>query len=511
MRLGGLDSELIAKQGCFMSSDFAPEFQPPQPASAGEGWAAAFFKSPLIWGTLATVVFYAAMPLLPIDPKVMYRYFCSHWILYATTWLFGIGMAILIFKSLKLPNEQSAFRYNLLRNRGLEAEPDWEQRLDMLQRGVNNLPKKTRRSILAQRYADVCEYLAARHNGDTLEDHLKYLHDVAGERLHDSYALIRTITWAIPILGFLGTVIGITMAIANITPDQLEQSMSEVTSGLAVAFDTTALSLTLSMILVFVSFVVERGEQGVLGKIEALGMRDIAPIFQFGAAPTVASSPFELAEQQAAELLLAKTEKLVNWQTDLWQESLDGLRTRWEQVVLKQQTEFSRTLQTGMEATLNKHNEELEVARESLSQGFSSLSENLLQFSTNMQQQSSQQHSETAEKMSEVWEDVLGELRVSRDEQAQQTERLMHSISNEVLEWQTTLKEASHAGAGQARELHTQGQTLLKIMGEEAELTRLQRTLADNLDALRAVETFEKALHSLTAAVHMLTIKNRAA
>ncbi|MEI2659369.1 MAG: MotA/TolQ/ExbB proton channel family protein [Bifidobacterium adolescentis] len=52
--------------------------------------------------------------------------------------------------------------------------------------------------------------------------------------------LIRTITWAVPILGFLGTVIGITMAIANITPDQLESSLGEVTAGLAVAFDTTA-------------------------------------------------------------------------------------------------------------------------------------------------------------------------------------------------------------------------------------------------------------------------------
>ncbi|MDB5385789.1 MAG: putative biopolymer transport protein [Planctomycetaceae bacterium] len=493
-----------------MSSDFAPEFQAPRSPDAAEGWAAALFKSPIIWGTLATVAFYALIPAMPIDRAIMQRYFCSHWILYATTWLFAMGMAILFFKTLCLPRENASLRYNLIRNRGLDAEPNWELRLDMLRRGVNNLPKRVRRSVLAQRYDDVCEYLGARHNGDTLEDHLKYLHDVAGERLHDSYALLRTLIWAIPILGFLGTVIGITMAIANITPDQLEQSMSEVTGGLAVAFDTTALSLTLSMILVFVSFVVERGEQQVLGKVESMGMRDIAPLFHVGSA-TVTSSPFEMAELHAAELLMAKTEKLINWQTDLWQQSLDGLRTRWEQVVQKQQTEFSRTLQSGMEATLNRHNEELGAARESLSSGFSSLSENLIKFSTDMQQQSSLQHAETAEKMSGVWEDVLNELRVSRDEQAQQTERLMQSISNEVLEWQTTLKEATHSGAGQARELHSQGQTLLKIMGEEAELTRLQRTLADNLDAIHAVETFEKALHSLTAAVHMLTIRNRAA
>ena len=78
---------------------------------------------------------------------------------------------------------------------------------------------------------------------------MTYLAELGSGRLHDGYALIRTITWAVPILGFLGTVIGITMAIANITPDKLEASLPEVTAGLAVAFDTTALSLALSMLL----------------------------------------------------------------------------------------------------------------------------------------------------------------------------------------------------------------------------------------------------------------------
>ena len=66
------------------------------------------------------------------------------------------------------------------------------------------------------------------------------LADQAAERLHESYSLVRTITWAVPILGFLGTVVGITMAIANVTPEQLDTSLGEVTDGLAVAFDTTA-------------------------------------------------------------------------------------------------------------------------------------------------------------------------------------------------------------------------------------------------------------------------------
>ncbi|MFO0006175.1 MAG: MotA/TolQ/ExbB proton channel family protein, partial [bacterium] len=76
-----------------------------------------------------------------------------------------------------------------------------------------------------------------------LDDHLKYLADLAADRLVQSFQLVRTVTWAVPIMGFLGTVIGITMAIANVTPEQLDSSLPEVTSGLAVAFDTTAQAL----------------------------------------------------------------------------------------------------------------------------------------------------------------------------------------------------------------------------------------------------------------------------
>ncbi len=472
------------------------------------GWFMWVLSSPIIWGTAATVVFYSLIPLLPIQRDVMYRYFCSHWILYAEVWLFGIGMAILAMKSLVLPRERSAFSFNLIRNPSLRQEPDPSRRVELLQHGVASLPARVRRSELARRYADICEYLSARPGTDSLEEHLKYLHDVAGERLHDSYALIRTITWAIPILGFLGTVIGITLAIANITPDQLETSMSEITSGLAVAFDTTALSLSLSMILVFVSFVIERAEQQILGEIEVAGMREIAPLL---ASETAATSPLMQAEQLAASQMLEKTEQMIQWQTNLWNESLNGLRTRWDQVVQQQQAEFTRTIQAGLQATLTQHNQELTESRQELSESFSKLSSDLMLMVTEVQDRSQQQQVETSQEIANLWQEVQCELRLLREDQANQVSNLVQSISDEVLSWQTDLKAATHASTGQVRELHSQGETLLKIVGEEAELSRLQRTLANNLEAIHAVETFEKALHTLTAAVHMLTIKNRAA
>src|SRR5438270_597962 len=82
------------------------------------------------------------------------------------------------------------------------------------------------------------------------------LADADAEGLETSYGLVKIITWAIPILGFLGTVLGITKAIAGVNPEVLEKNLNSVTDGLAEAFDTTASALALTMVVMFFSFVV---------------------------------------------------------------------------------------------------------------------------------------------------------------------------------------------------------------------------------------------------------------
>ena len=52
----------------------------------------------------------------------------------------------------------------------------------------------------------------------------------------------------------------------GVTPEVLEKSLSTVTDGLSLAFDCTALALT--MTAMFLSFLVERAEQGVLEGVD---------------------------------------------------------------------------------------------------------------------------------------------------------------------------------------------------------------------------------------------------
>jgi hypothetical protein len=91
-----------------------------------------------------------------------------------------------------------------------------------------------------------------------------YLHEIDLR-----YNIIRYITWVIPSLGFIGTVIGIMLALnyagdrANVeSPDMLYQ----VTERLGVAFSTTLLALVMASILVFIQNVVQGKEENALNK-----------------------------------------------------------------------------------------------------------------------------------------------------------------------------------------------------------------------------------------------------
>ena len=330
----------------------------------------AIFSSPWLWGTAITFVFYAALPYLPMED--LKRYFTAHWIEYATTGLFFIGLSVLFAKLRRIPAERGALQADLLDGLTNDSADNAETSAKKISAHLDLVAKRSEDTHLVRRVREVCDYVVGRRSSDGLEGYLTYLAELGSGRLHDGYSLIRTITWAVPILGFLGTVIGITMAIANITPDKLESSLPEVTAGLAVAFDTTALSLALSMILVFGTFVVERSEQRTLDDIEDFGVKHVLGLFP--SANVAAASPLTQAEQHAAEQLLIRSEGLINWQMELWQTSLETLRERWTGTLSKQQEYLDQALQTGLTNALVDHSRQLTEVRTEFLTAFESAS-----------------------------------------------------------------------------------------------------------------------------------------
>jgi biopolymer transport protein ExbB/TolQ len=83
------------------------------------------------------------------------------------------------------------------------------------------------------------------------------------------YNIIRYITWLIPSLGFIGTVVGIMLALnyagdrANVESPEL---LYEVTQRLGVAFSTTLLALVMAAVLVFLQNIVQGREENTLNR-----------------------------------------------------------------------------------------------------------------------------------------------------------------------------------------------------------------------------------------------------
>ncbi len=74
--------------------------------------------------------------------------------------------------------------------------------------------------------------------------------DAEADRLDSELAMIRYIAWAIPSIGFIGTVRGIGAALAQ-AHKAVEGDIAGVTQSLGVAFNSTFIALLLSIVLMF--------------------------------------------------------------------------------------------------------------------------------------------------------------------------------------------------------------------------------------------------------------------
>jgi len=471
------------------------------------GWFASILGSPLLWGGALTVGFYALIPHLPIQRELAERYFCGHPLEYATAALFFVGIAILAFKALGISTEKAALEAGLLGGENVPESREPLARTKQINERIQRLPRRLRATHLTQRVRNALTYIRDRKSSEGLEEHLKYLAELASERLHTSYALVRTITWAVPILGFLGTVIGITMAIANLNFEQYDSSMEAVIGGLAVAFDTTSLALALSLLLVFCSFLVERSEQEILVRVEDYGLSRLPLLFPASTKQT--DGPFAAAQTEAATQLMERTEALITRQTEMWQQSIESIRGRWATTLESQQQYLDEALKQGMSETLNSHTGQLAEVRGEFLDAFREVSAQLREQMNVSQQGQQELQRSIGNQLSELWQQAHGEMIEVRDEGRTHANTMIETISSRIADWQSQLKQNSDAGIEQLEELRKQREVLLKVIEDEQELARLQTRLTENIEAVRGAEAFEETLHSLSAAVHLLTARTK--
>lgn len=112
------------------------------------------------------------------------------------------------------------------------------------------LPEQIRDSILPRAMLTAIERFAATHSVQDVSNAARDICESEGERMATELSTIRYIAWAIPSVGFIGTVRGIGDALGQ-AHLAVAGDITGVTASLGVAFNSTFIALILSIVLMF--------------------------------------------------------------------------------------------------------------------------------------------------------------------------------------------------------------------------------------------------------------------
>jgi hypothetical protein len=397
----------------------------------GQGLLSAF----MLGLPLAALVIWAVLVGPLSSNKTITRYL-HHPVEYVEIVMFCCALGTMFGKVWNNLSERRVLRMAVL--------PPWDGKVvpvsqaTLLLHEVHNVPRRLHGTHLISRITGVLDFLRSRGTANELDDQLRSLSDQDAMALEGSNGLVRFITWAIPILGFLGTVLGITGAISGVTPEVLEKSLSTVTDGLSLAFDTTALALALTMITMFCSFLVDRLEQSVLESVDDFVDRELAHRFERAAVAGSTTAPAVHDAPALAQLC----DQVVRRQAEIWGKALLEIDRRRAEADKPQHEAFKQALAAALDTTLEAHARRVEAVEK---------------------------------KSFEQAGQVVKQLALLQEKMSGQTE------------------------------------LLAALQDGERQLARAQESLNRNLEAVAAAGVLQDAVHSLTAAVHLLTARSASA
>lgn len=85
-------------------------------------------------------------------------------------------------------------------------------------------------------------------------------------RLVSSMATVQYVAWAIPAIGFLGTVRGLAggLSMASVQDENTQQFLDQATRHLTIAFDCTFVALALSLVVMYFLHTIQRDEEALV-------------------------------------------------------------------------------------------------------------------------------------------------------------------------------------------------------------------------------------------------------
>ena len=119
-----------------------------------------------------------------------------------------------------------------------------------LSRPIQSLPEVEQSYLLSRALLTALHRFRSTRNIQDVSNAVRSLCEAEAERMDSELSMIRYISWAIPSIGFLGTVRGIGQALSQAHQAVLG-NIAGVTQSLGVAFNSTFVALLISILIMF--------------------------------------------------------------------------------------------------------------------------------------------------------------------------------------------------------------------------------------------------------------------
>lgn len=220
----------------------------------------------------------------------------QYWTTLLTFWCVGL----LVLKWVNLRKQRRAMMIQALPTD--ISEEITPQNLKAFHDHVINFPKPLRNTYIVNRVRKALEFFYVRQNNPEVATMISSLSEVDAAKANGSYGIVKVFLWAIPIMGFIGTVVGIGAAIGGFGAvfgageggdmGQIKEPLLAVLSSMAVAFDTTLLALVVSIMLSFPASSLQGQEDDLVSDVDEYCVDHLLKRLNDGGASTnVGSDP----------------------------------------------------------------------------------------------------------------------------------------------------------------------------------------------------------------------------
>ena len=180
--------------------------------------------------------------------------------------LFFWGMAIIWYKNQLGRYERSALSAleHRFQGRILSKRSEIDAIRNMISHGHEL--SKVRDTALAKTLLFLMDHCLVTETSERVVEIFSKRMDTLQKNVESSYNILQYVAWAIPSLGFIGTVMGIGAALGQ--AGLATEDIKIVTVPLGMAFDTTLIALVESVILVFFIYSMQNKEESLLNTID---------------------------------------------------------------------------------------------------------------------------------------------------------------------------------------------------------------------------------------------------